>query len=94
MCAWDVGDVEHRCAQEADDLVVSGFVFNHHGVLGDEVVVRHFYGFGQPGCTAGKESRCRCALAACFVVPSYPVAFAMAREVSPALAAPPLVLFK
>lgn len=84
MCAWDIGDVEHGCAEETDDFVVARFMLENHSVLCNEVVVRHLNSFRQAGCATREETSCCCRLASCFIVPPYPVCFSLNHKVSPA----------
>lgn len=89
VCARHVGDVEHWRAEQTDDVVVARLVLEHHGVLRDEVVVRHLDGFGEPRCTAAEQPCCCCAFASRLVVPAYPVAFSVTQQIPPALDAAP-----
>lgn len=54
MGSWDIRDMEHGCAKETNHFVVSWLVLEHHGVLGDEVMVCHLDGLWEPGGTAAE----------------------------------------
>jgi len=70
-------------------LVVSRLPLQHHGMLCNEVIVSHLDCFWHTSCSAAEQSCSHRLFTSDFVVPSLPVVFALAHQMSPASASSP-----